>query len=254
MKALSCTSCCTSGSEWSTGAATCAQAGQGQGPSGKRAGQARPGPSRQQGRRRHRRRRHPTCSSVSAARGVAGVLLAAPAPSSRSRLTILALPGCSGRLLSARNTEGGGWRPCACMLNFCAVGCAARQRGVTKRRAKHAWPISGRAVGAQGECVGAAQRSGSLPENFWLHGGRGGKHKRHAMTRHTNNLWAGGFPYPSASLLSAVGIASSSKMDSSVLETEFLVAQEAVGRQGDVVRSLKAQLKDGKVERVSLRR
>jgi hypothetical protein len=51
-----------------------------------------------------------------------------------------------------------------------------------------------------------------------------------------------------------VGIASSSKMDSSVLETEFLVAQEAVGRQGDVVRSLKAQLKDGKVERVSLRR
>ena len=39
-------------------------------------------------------------------------------------------------------------------------------------------------------------------------------------------------------------------MDTSVLENEFLLAQEAVGKQGDVVRSLKAQLKDGKVERV----
>ena len=58
------------------------------------------------------------------------------------------------------------------------------------------------------------------------------------------------YTLPSASLLSAsVGIASSSKMDPGVLETEFLVVQEAVGRQGDVVRSLKAQLKDGKVER-----
>lgn len=41
------------------------------------------------------------------------------------------------------------------------------------------------------------------------------------------------------------------EMDASVLETAFLAAQEGVGRQGDVVRSLKAQLKDGKVERVS---
>jgi hypothetical protein len=40
-------------------------------------------------------------------------------------------------------------------------------------------------------------------------------------------------------------------MDAGVLETAFLAAQEEVGRQGDVVRSLKAQLKDGKVERVS---
>lgn len=41
------------------------------------------------------------------------------------------------------------------------------------------------------------------------------------------------------------------EMDAGVLETAFLAAQEEVGRQGDVVRSLKAQLKDGKVERVS---
>ena len=40
-------------------------------------------------------------------------------------------------------------------------------------------------------------------------------------------------------------------MDAGVLETAFLQAQETVGRQGDIVRSLKAQLKDGKVERVS---
>ncbi|EFN58464.1 hypothetical protein CHLNCDRAFT_34068 [Chlorella variabilis] len=38
-------------------------------------------------------------------------------------------------------------------------------------------------------------------------------------------------------------------MDAGVLETAFLQAQETVGRQGDIVRSLKAQLKDGKVER-----
>lgn len=35
------------------------------------------------------------------------------------------------------------------------------------------------------------------------------------------------------------------------LEQQFAAAQEAVGRQGDIVRSLKAELKDGKVDRVS---
>lgn len=40
-------------------------------------------------------------------------------------------------------------------------------------------------------------------------------------------------------------------IDVSVLETEFHAAQEAVTRQGDVVRSLKAAVKDGKAEKVS---
>ncbi|KAL4457919.1 hypothetical protein ABPG75_012784 [Micractinium tetrahymenae] len=38
-------------------------------------------------------------------------------------------------------------------------------------------------------------------------------------------------------------------IDASVLETEFHAAQEAVTRQGDVVRSLKAAVKDGKAEK-----
>lgn len=39
-------------------------------------------------------------------------------------------------------------------------------------------------------------------------------------------------------------------IDVSVLENEFHAAQEAVTRQGDVVRSLKAAVKDGKAEKV----
>ena len=39
-------------------------------------------------------------------------------------------------------------------------------------------------------------------------------------------------------------------IDVKVLEDEFHAAQEAVARQGDVVRSLKAQAKDGHVDRV----
>lgn len=39
-------------------------------------------------------------------------------------------------------------------------------------------------------------------------------------------------------------------IDVKVLEDAFHAAQEAVQRQGDVVRSLKAQAKDGHVERV----
>lgn len=40
-------------------------------------------------------------------------------------------------------------------------------------------------------------------------------------------------------------------VDTAVLETEFHTAQEAVQHQGDSVRALKAQLKDGSVQRVS---
>ena len=40
-------------------------------------------------------------------------------------------------------------------------------------------------------------------------------------------------------------------MSTETLEAEYLAAQEAVGHQADTVRSLKASLKDGKVERVS---
>lgn len=36
------------------------------------------------------------------------------------------------------------------------------------------------------------------------------------------------------------------------LEEVYLAAQEAVTKQGDTVRALKASLKDGKVEKVSL--
>ncbi len=39
-------------------------------------------------------------------------------------------------------------------------------------------------------------------------------------------------------------------IDVSVLENEFHAAQEAVTRQGDVVRSLKAAVKDGKADKV----
>jgi hypothetical protein len=40
--------------------------------------------------------------------------------------------------------------------------------------------------------------------------------------------------------------------DATTLEHEFLAGQELVAKQGDIVRSLKANLKDGKVERVGL--
>jgi hypothetical protein len=39
-------------------------------------------------------------------------------------------------------------------------------------------------------------------------------------------------------------------MDTSALEAAFLASHEEVGRKGDVVRSLKAQVKDGQVEKV----
>lgn len=39
-------------------------------------------------------------------------------------------------------------------------------------------------------------------------------------------------------------------INTELLEQAFLAAQEAVQKQGDTVRSLKASLKDGKVERV----
>lgn len=51
-----------------------------------------------------------TGSCKSGSLGVAGVL----EPSSRSRLTIFALPGCSGSALSTRSSAG--CKPTACML------------------------------------------------------------------------------------------------------------------------------------------